>query len=96
MRRPWDYEEPACAEVGVTLFFQPDRDDPQEGSIRDIGYRYGKSVCKTCPHKMECAEWGIENEIHGLWGGLTPNERKTLRSKGNRVPLKMPVVARYN
>ena len=95
MKKPWDFEEPACAEVGVSMFFQTDKDEPTEASIHDNDYRYGKKVCSTCIHQSECTEWGIENEVYGLWGGLTPNERRAFRTK-NKIPLKMPVVARYN
>jgi hypothetical protein len=36
-----------------------------------------KSICRTCPHKAECAEWGINNERYGIWGGLTQKDRST-------------------
>jgi hypothetical protein len=32
---------------------------------------YARSICNNCEHKAECAEWGIYNERHGIWGGLT-------------------------
>jgi WhiB family redox-sensing transcriptional regulator len=81
VRPPWEYEEPACAEVGTALFFQPDRDDPGQGAAVDGEYRYARQVCGTCPHRMECAEWGIANETHGMWGGLSPQERNKTRNR---------------
>jgi hypothetical protein len=42
-----------------------------------------KSICRTCPHKAECAEWGIKNEVHGIWGGLVPKERFSIRLSRN-------------
>lgn len=81
MRPPWEFEQPACAEVGTNLFFQPDRDDPEQAKMQDGEYKYGRKICETCPHLMECAEWGIANETHGLWGGLSPREREFMRKK---------------
>jgi WhiB family redox-sensing transcriptional regulator len=42
-----------------------------------------KSICRTCPHKAECAEWGIKNEAFGIWGGLTERDRRPLRKALN-------------
>lgn len=86
MRPPWEFEEPACAEVGTNLFFQPDRDDPAETGVVDREYKYAREICKSCPHLAECAEWGIFNETHGMWGGLSPQERATFRTR-RRIPL---------
>lgn len=85
MRPPWQYEEPACAEVGTNLFFQQDKDDPETGVSNNGEYQYARAVCGTCPHKMECAEWGIQNEIHGMWGGLSPKDRNEIRTKRRLV-----------
>jgi len=90
MRKPWDYEEPACAEVGTNMFFQPDPDDNEAGAASDR-YTYARSVCKTCPHLIECAEWGLKNESHGMWGGTSPRERANMRTK-----LGIPVVRRVD
>jgi WhiB family redox-sensing transcriptional regulator len=38
-----------------------------------------KKVCATCPVAAECLEWAIENdEIFGIWGGMTRRERMQL------------------
>lgn len=81
MRPPWEFEEPACAEVGTNLFFQADADDPTQVGASDREYKYARSVCQGCKHLMECAEWGIKNETHGMWGGLSPKDRNTIRSQ---------------
>jgi WhiB family redox-sensing transcriptional regulator len=89
LREPWNYESPACAEVGTILFFAPDKDDPM-GKIEKEFYRYARQVCATCPHKAECAEWGLENEEYGVWGGLTPLQRRALRSERRGPPIRQP------
>jgi hypothetical protein len=86
MRQPWEFEEAACAEVGTNIFFQPDKDDPDQSKLTDREYKYAREVCGRCPHLMECAEWGIKNEIHGMWGGLSPQERARMRTK-RRIPI---------
>jgi WhiB family transcriptional regulator, redox-sensing transcriptional regulator len=42
-----------------------------------------KSICNLCPHRIECAEWGIENEYYGIWGGLTERQRQSIRRQRN-------------
>jgi len=44
------------------------------------------SICKKCPHKNECAEWAIKNELFGFWGGLSPKERTNIR-RDKRIPV---------
>lgn len=75
MREPRFYEEPACAEVGGDLFF-PERFEQPFGNIE---INMAKKICLSCTHKNECAEWGINKEIHGIWGGLTEIQRRIIR-----------------
>lgn len=40
-----------------------------------------KKVCMDCPVQQTCLDHAItHNEIHGIWGGLTPTERRRYRS----------------
>lgn len=42
-------------------------------------YREARDICQACPVKRECLEHALTNrEQHGLWGGLTPNQRERL------------------
>lgn len=75
MREPWVYENPACAEVGGDFWF-PEKAD---GSMNTVEMVMAKSICRTCPHKAECAEWGIRNEVFGIWGGLTQQDRRPIQ-----------------
>ena len=77
---PWMYEQPLCAEVGAGLFFIEDKDENVSGKRLD-GYVEAKRICSRCPHLTQCAEWAIKNEDHGYWGGLSPDERKKIRSR---------------
>ena len=48
-----------------------------------------RAMCESCPIKAACAEWGIHRERYGIWGGLMPKERETIR-KENRIRLNTP------
>jgi hypothetical protein len=39
-----------------------------------------KHICSTCPVCTECLGAALEgNETHGIWGGMTPGERRALK-----------------
>jgi len=38
-------------------------------------------MCATCPAKIECYDYAVENLVHGLWAGTTFNERDNIRKK---------------
>ena len=76
MREPHEYEAPACAEIGGDFWF------PEKGGgSNTTEMLFAKSICKSCPHQSECAEWGIINEAHGIWGGLVSRERSKIRRR---------------
>jgi WhiB family redox-sensing transcriptional regulator len=43
------------------------------------------AICRTCPVMAECARYAIEhNEVHGVWGSLTPYDRRVIRLRKQR------------
>jgi hypothetical protein len=74
MRKPRDFDEPLCIEVGTALFFP-------EGSSSSVNGAnlQAKKVCRLCKHINECAEWAIFHEAYGVWGATTPLEREQIR-----------------
>ena len=78
MREPYWYEAPLCAEIGGDWWFI-DKDD------NNINASLPKSVCGRCEHRVECAEWGIQNEEYGIWGGLTPRQRQKIRTERRKL-----------
>ncbi|MGW5780411.1 WhiB family transcriptional regulator [Streptomyces sp. NPDC003863] len=41
-----------------------------------------KALCGTCPVLRECRAWALDNPglaSRGIWGGLTPHQRRTYR-----------------
>lgn len=84
VRPPWEFENPVCAEVGTEIFFGKDMDEPRARNVPQDTYKDAKKICQSCEYIAECAEWGIKYETHGVWGGLSPLERKNLRARRGR------------
>ncbi|MEL7159098.1 MAG: WhiB family transcriptional regulator [Actinomycetota bacterium] len=41
--------------------------------------RRAKEICASCPVQADCRDYSIEiREQHGIWGGLTEGERRSL------------------
>jgi WhiB family redox-sensing transcriptional regulator len=39
-----------------------------------------KAVCAACPVRRECLAFALRTEqVHGIWGGTTPDERAIAR-----------------
>ena len=81
MREPRFYENPSCAEIGGDLFY-PEKEGQPFGNIE---IAMAKRICLSCPHKAECAQWGINKERFGIWGGLTESDRRRVRKELNIV-----------
>lgn len=87
LRYPFTYENPLCAQTSPSFFFiDDDDDDTIPESMKQGSYNEALSICKTCSHVSECAEWGIRYEAHGFWGGLSPNQRRLIR-KNRKITL---------
>jgi WhiB family redox-sensing transcriptional regulator len=60
------HDRALCAQTDPEAFF------PEKGG----SIRAAKRVCQACELRTECLEHAIENdEQHGIWGGLSVNER---------------------
>lgn len=67
-REPWTVDA-ACAETDPEIFFPPQGGSPREAKL----------VCLHCPVQAQCLEFALRNrERHGVWGGLTEDERTRL------------------
>jgi len=45
-----------------------------------------RQVCAACPVRQPCLDYAITNRItHGIWGGLTERERRTVQSRWVRA-----------
>jgi WhiB family redox-sensing transcriptional regulator len=84
MKPPREFENPLCAQVDGELWF------PDKGGNTDAA----KAICFQCSHVAECAEWGIKHELHGIWGGLSGNERREIRRRHN-ILLEQPTIEEW-
>ena len=45
-----------------------------------------KQVCGRCPVREQCLTWALEaGQDHGVWGGLTEDERRSLKRRRSRA-----------
>lgn len=42
-----------------------------------------KRICLSCPVRVDCLTWAMENPVEGVWGGTTLPERRAL-AKGRK------------
>jgi WhiB family transcriptional regulator, redox-sensing transcriptional regulator len=58
-----------CAQTDPDAFF------PERGESTALA----KATCVGCPVRAECLAWALDqHEVHGVWGGLSPRERRAL------------------
>ena len=86
LKPPWEFDNPLCAEIGLDLFYKDEEFEDDRARVNSEQNK-AMSLCKTCPHVFDFAEWGISKERWGIWGGLTPRERHNIRRKRRRMGL---------
>lgn len=77
--------EAACRGTDIDVFF-PD------GRSTAAATKIAKQICASCPVRMECLSYAIEAESgtyqghrHGIYGGLTPQERASMDGRPRRA-----------
>lgn len=86
-RAEWT-QRAACRDLDIALFF------PKRNDNKDRGDNYApeaRAACAGCPVAAECLMYALNNnERHGLWGGKSPKQRRTIRrqliANGTIVP----------
>jgi hypothetical protein len=73
---PWRYETPLCKNLGVNYYYL----EEDTGSLDNNIKKEIKKLCNSCSHQSDCANWGLNKEIWGIWGGLTASERRHIRN----------------
>lgn len=38
-------------------------------------------ICETCAVQVDCREYALRFELHGIWGGLTESQRHSIRKR---------------
>lgn len=79
---PPDMPGALCAETDPEVFFPAPRSHGGEPGARAAA----KKVCGVCEWRVKCLEWALEREEeHGVYGGLTPGERRRILAKRKRA-----------
>ncbi|MFK0016206.1 WhiB family transcriptional regulator [Streptomyces sp. NPDC091027] len=67
---------PACAGADPELFF---------AHALSMQIARAKAICATCPLVSSCLDGALERgEEYGVWGGLTEDERRSLKRRAAR------------
>lgn len=71
----------ACLEMDTDLFF------PVGTTGKAVDQtEQAKAVCRGCKVAERCLEWALaSNQDAGIWGGMTEDERRTLRRRRDRM-----------
>ena len=80
------YENPSCRETNDPDIWVEETSENKPMAIK---------VCRSCPHVIECAQYGVEHEVIGIWGGLTTKQRADMASRQGitrQQLLLMPIV----
>lgn len=80
MRQLWKLMDkmphpPACENFPDAFF--PERGDEDQWHL----VKMAKGLCAECPIKAACAEYGVNYEQHGIYGGLATRERQQIRAR---------------
>jgi WhiB family redox-sensing transcriptional regulator len=71
---------PPCQQTDPEIWFSDDK----EGS--GTNYKLAKQLCAECPVQNLCLEYSLASEeMFGVWGGLTPTERRAMRVARGRT-----------
>lgn len=67
-----------CKGVNTDVFF-PSAPQRVPAKVRERAEADAKQVCRACEVRAECLEYARRTEqTHGIWGGLSPRERRRL------------------
>jgi WhiB family redox-sensing transcriptional regulator len=69
-----------CRDLDPNLFY------PFDSDVAEI--EAAKKICQSCPVKNACLEAGLLNQEHGIWGGHTERERRSIIRKRNAQKLR--------
>jgi WhiB family transcriptional regulator, redox-sensing transcriptional regulator len=76
----WDWRLRArCRDQPPDMFFTSEHENPVGRLERELR---AKEVCEGCPVLESCREYALDaREAYGIWGALTPLERRLLLAR---------------
>lgn len=80
--RPAWMTDAACRGLDPDMFVPVE----QKGPGGDTRYPEARAVCARCPVRDGCLDYAIANrELFGIWGGMTPKERRVEAARRTRL-----------
>ncbi|MEJ2853285.1 MULTISPECIES: WhiB family transcriptional regulator [unclassified Saccharothrix] len=71
----------SCRKEDPELFFPVGTSGPALSQVAEA-----KSICRLCPVISDCLAWALESgQEAGVWGGLSEDERRALKSRNART-----------
>ena len=71
----------ACRATPKVVFF-PVAHPGVQGFVSDSVWSHARRLCEECPVRVECLRYALlVHASDGMFGGLTPQERKRWRAK---------------
>jgi WhiB family transcriptional regulator, redox-sensing transcriptional regulator len=90
----WDVDrwraDAACSDFDTNMFF------PDVESDEDVRPQItaAKGICAACPVRHACLEFAIRTrQLDGVWGGHTPEERRSIRRRRQAAARKASAAA---
>ena len=78
-----DWAAAACRGMHPDIFYGPEGTTP--GNRPKHRTEEARRICEACEIRAECLAWAIRtHETHGVWGGLTADERHA-QAKARRL-----------
>jgi len=71
-----DWSRSACRSLPTEFFYRIE----DRGVAKIIDVDVFRSICTPCPIWRQCLNYAVRNENHGVWGGMTSDERVAIRS----------------
>jgi WhiB family redox-sensing transcriptional regulator len=82
-RMDWRHRS-ACLDEDPELFFPIGNTGPAILQIEEA-----KQVCRRCDVQEQCLAWALESgQDHGVWGGLSEDERRALKRRNARARIR--------
>lgn len=74
---PIRWDGAACRGCEPEWWFadQPEARKVTSRKVLDAQLGIAKAICRDCPLRAECADYGTRNRLVGVWGGLDTKER---------------------
>lgn len=70
----------ACLSADPDLFF------PISASGRALEQvAEAKAICAPCPVRRQCLAFALRTKAHGIWGGMTDDERAAIQATAGHV-----------